>query len=129
MIYVVSALLIVAVAMIVAAPFLAPEAASMGRDDDSEQERLEREKAAALLAIREAQLDKAMGKLSDEDYTALRAFYERRAISAMAGLDGVAESRATTRASDERCVDCGSLVASDSEVCGRCGAPSARVSL
>lgn len=125
MIYVVSALLIVAVAMLVSAPLLAPDSPPSGRVPDTEAERLEREKAAALLAIREAQLDKAMGKLSDEDYAALRAFYERRAISAMAGLDGATAASGAAN----RCTKCGAQLTDDSPFCGQCGSADAQVDL
>jgi hypothetical protein len=86
-IYVVGGLLVLAVAALIAAPLLALEPAPVGPGANVRKERWEREKAAALLAIREAQLDQAMGKLSDDDYAALRDFYERRAIAAIAGLD------------------------------------------
>jgi hypothetical protein len=127
--YVVSALLIVAVAMLVAVPLLAPDSPPTGRLPDTEAERLEREKAAALLAIREAQLDKAMGKLSDEDYAALRAFYERRAISAMTGLDGAAAASRAACAATDRCAACGSQVTDDSPFCAHCGSPGAQAEL
>ena len=87
MIFVLGVLLVLAVAALIAAPLLSLEPAPVGPGADVRKERLEREKAAALLAIREAQLDHAMGKLSDDDYAALRDFYERRAIAAIAGLD------------------------------------------
>ena len=84
--YFVVVMLVLAVAALIAAPLLSLESAPVDPGADVQRERLEREKAAALLAIREAQLDKAMGKLSDDDYASLRDFYERRALAAMAGL-------------------------------------------
>ena len=45
------------------------------------------EKEIALRAIREADFDHRTGKLSDEDYAALREELEGRALSAMAELD------------------------------------------
>lgn len=47
----------------------------------------EHDKEQALLAIREADFDHRTGKLSDEDYTALRAELEARALSAMAEIE------------------------------------------
>ncbi len=92
MTYLVAGLLVLAVAALIAAPLLSFEEVPRSTGKNVERERLEREKAAALLAIREAQLDKAMGKLSDEDYASLRDFYERRAVAAMTGLDETNEN-------------------------------------
>ena len=121
MIYLVAALIILAVAATIAIPFWSPVSVAAGPVVDAETERLEREKAAALLAIREAELDRAMGKLSDEDYSALRGFYERRAMSAMAKLDG--GKRGAPRDSLEHCTECNARFTDDSQVCGGCGAP------
>ncbi len=49
--------------------------------------RWEKQKAAAYAAIREAEFDKQMGKLTDEDYQFIRQKYEARAIEALAQLD------------------------------------------
>ena len=119
MIYIVAALLILAVAATIATPFWFPKAATADRVSSAPTERLEREKAAALLAIREAQLDQAMGKLSDEDYASLRGFYEQRAMSAMAQLDGVVAGSAAVAA--DRCSRCDTLLTDDSEFCAKCG--------
>lgn len=77
--------LIVAVAAVISLPFMRSARVADG-PQDVERERLEREKTAALVAIREAELDHAMGKLSDEDHTHLRSFYEQRAVAAMGAL-------------------------------------------
>jgi hypothetical protein len=119
-IYAVAALIILAVAVTVAVPFWLPAKLPAGPVLDEETERLERDKAAALLAIREAQLDRAMGKLSDEDYAALRGFYERRAMSAMEKLGN--GKRTATRGVVERCSECDARFTDDSQTCARCGA-------
>jgi len=113
-------LLILTIAAVIAAPLLEVHAETAGADDRG-AERLEREKNAALTAIREAQFDHAMGKLSEEDYTALRSFYERRALTAITELGARA-------ASDDSpaCGHCGRRFIDDSTFCGGCG--RARVS-
>ena len=80
---VVAALMIVASAAIIARPLLNPSPSADGPSDRA-AELLEREKNVALLAIREADFDHAMGKLSDEDHDALVRIYEQRALDAMA---------------------------------------------
>lgn len=121
MIYVVAVLLILAVATSIAAPFLLVDATPSDLRTNPDTERLEREKSAALLAIREAQLDQAMGKLSDDDYAALRDFYERRAIAAMADLDEANASESVARDARAHCRGCGIRLARDSTYCVACG--------
>ena len=112
-------LLIATVAVAIAAPLLAAgvEVATSG---DPGVERLHREKNDALTAIREAQFDHAMGKLSEEDYAALRSFYERRALTALTELG-------TRPAAQEQgaCKHCGRRFIDDSAFCGGCGRPRA----
>jgi len=48
---------------------------------------LREEKRRVLRAINELQFDHEMGKLSDEDYKAVRDLYELRAIEVMRALD------------------------------------------
>jgi hypothetical protein len=81
-----SVALITAIAAIVAAPLWANVEREATGALDLHRERLEREKTAALLAIREAEFDRAMGKLSEDDYAQLRGFYEQRALAALAAL-------------------------------------------
>ena len=81
-------LLILAVAASVASPLLARGASAMPEalPAAEQTELFEREKNVALLAIREAEFDLAMGKLSDEDYAALRGVYEERALGALGAV-------------------------------------------
>ena len=124
MIYVVAVLLILSVATLIAAPFLSIDAAPTDLRANPDTERLEREKSAALLAIREAQLDQAMGKLSDDDYTSLRDFYERRAIAAMADLDQATVSAPVARETRAHCSGCGAALPREAEYCAACGEQS-----
>ena len=54
---------------------------------DPERRRLEKQRDLAYAAIKEAEFDFQMGKLSSDDYAALRRTYEARAIAALAELD------------------------------------------
>ena len=47
----------------------------------------EKQKAAAYAAIKEAEFDRQMGKLTDEDYVMLRGKYETLALDALAHID------------------------------------------
>jgi len=58
-----------------------------GRAPD-DRERWERQKRQALAAIKEAELDHRMGKLSDDDLAAMRGRFEAQALEAMAALEG-----------------------------------------
>jgi hypothetical protein len=87
-VYVAGLLLVATVAWLVASPLLggarteaAPPAA------DVERYRLEKEKELAYAAIKEAEFDFQMGKLSEADYHLLREKYEGRALAALAALE------------------------------------------
>lgn len=80
--------IVAAVAWAVAAPLLrVVDAAPPGGPADPERYRLEKERDLAYAAIKEAEFDFQMGKLSNEDYAALRRTYETRAIAALSALD------------------------------------------
>jgi hypothetical protein len=86
--YAVGLAIIAGIAWGIAAPLLrvagdAPEL----RPVDPERRRLEKERDLAYAAIKEAEFDSQMGKLSPEDYAALRRTYEERAIAALTALD------------------------------------------
>ena len=89
LVYVVGLAVVAGVAYWLALPLLAgvaaePAAAPHG---DPERYRLEKEKDLAYAAIKEAEFDFQMGKLSPEDHAALRDKYEARALAALAALD------------------------------------------
>lgn len=80
--------LILAVALFVAAPLFRAEPAPVAPGEDaSERERWERQKRQALAAIKEAELDHRMGKLTEEDLATMRARFEAQALEAMAALE------------------------------------------
>ncbi len=88
LVYVVGLLVIASVAAAIAWPLLRPVVASpVTSVGDPERYRWEKEKELAYAAIKEADFDLQMGKLSVEDYAAIRDKYEARALAALAALE------------------------------------------
>jgi len=85
--FIVGLLLILIASLFVAAPLFRPARTGVSGDDASERARWERQKRQALAAIREAEMDHQMGKLSDEDLAVLRGRFEQQALAAMAMLE------------------------------------------
>ena len=84
--YLLGLALIAAASLFVAAPLFRPHAVAP-RAGGGERERWERQKRQALAAIKEAELDHRMGKLSDADLAGMRARFEAQALEAMAALE------------------------------------------
>lgn len=80
--------LIAAVAWAAASPLLKPPRSVRAADESPDDERWRRRKEEALAAIRDAEFDHRLGKLSAEDYRELRARLEMQALEAMAVLEG-----------------------------------------
>jgi hypothetical protein len=93
---------------------------------------LEEQKVVALTAILDLESERDVGKLSEEDFSELRAVYEAQALDALHRLDGiVAEgsdpleaeiARVRERMSASRCPACGAPRRPGADVCARCGA-------
>jgi hypothetical protein len=122
--------LIVTIATIVVLPLVRSGRVDAVEDPVDSRERLEREKKIALLAIREADLDRAMGKLSDDDYTTLRGQYQQRAAGALSALeklehghygDGHVGSAQTNHRAARFCASCGRRYLGDERFCPSCG--------
>ncbi len=73
--------------LFVATPLFRPVRPAAPDDDGSERARWERQKRQALAAIREAEMDHQMGKLSDEDLATQRGRFEEQALAALAALE------------------------------------------
>ena len=87
-VFVLGLALVAAASLFVTAPLFRwrpPAAPAHGAD---ERERWERQKRQALAAIKEAELDHQMGKLSDDDLAAMRTRFEAQALEALAALEG-----------------------------------------
>jgi hypothetical protein len=94
LLYLLGLLLISAVALVVSAPLFARDAEQeLHHEPESEAARWEKQKADAYSAIKEAEFDRQMGKLTDEDYRLLREKYEARALEALAQLDRLTLAR------------------------------------
>jgi hypothetical protein len=90
--------LVVLAAVFVAWPLLAgTPTAEVGESPLVEASELEKEKDSALLAIRDADFDHSVGKLSDDDHAALRAELEQRALRAITALDAASGAEAAGR--------------------------------
>lgn len=117
-------LLVAVAALYVALPFLRregdaplPEAVSA-----SPLERLEQQKREAYAAIKEAQFDHQMGKLSDADLQAITEKYRAEALAAIAALDAhreAADDRAPARIAF--CPTCGRKLPGKANFCPGCG--------
>jgi hypothetical protein len=86
---------------------------------------LERQKLDAYAAIKEAEFDRRMGKLSDEDFTALTQRYRQQALAAIGALEQArrAETSRHGRAPSRMafCPSCGDKLAARANFCGNCG--------
>lgn len=81
-------LVTLAVVLYVVQPLLTGESARMGRSEDEITE-VEARKRTALLALRDAEYDRATGKLDAGDYEKLRAVLS---VEALAALDAAREA-------------------------------------
>ena len=84
--------LVAAAAVFISWPLLRDSAGGVRPDEEerppaSPRHTHERDKNEALAAIKEAEFDHRLGKLSDDDYRALRTHLEERALEAMAAID------------------------------------------
>jgi rRNA maturation endonuclease Nob1 len=89
---------------------------------------LERQKRDALAAIKEAEFDRRMGKLSEEDFASLTGRYRTQAMAAIAGLGAARAGRPGTSAAKEPayCWACGAKRAAQAKFCASCGKPVRR---
>ena len=117
---VLSVLLIAVVAVAIALPLLRGPGEFAAKGNASADQ--ERRKRVAMLAIRETEFDRAMGKLSEEDYQALTSSYEARAIEAMGQMEatGAAERPANGRPT-AYCGACGRGFEAAESFCSACG--------
>jgi NADH pyrophosphatase NudC (nudix superfamily) len=110
---------VAAVALFVGWPLFQARRGIAVRDGDSFSP-LEREKREALAAIKEAEFDRTMGKLSEEDFASLRARYRTQALAAIAALE--AARPAAGGATETRfCGHCGAALTPRTNFCPACG--------
>lgn len=88
LLYVSGLILISVIAVFVAAPLFKPERETYSLEaQEGQATRWEKQKTDAYAAIKEAEFDQQMGKLTEQDYRVLREKYEARALEALAQLD------------------------------------------
>jgi uncharacterized Ntn-hydrolase superfamily protein len=88
LLYLTGLLFVGVVAAFVAFPLFSPAEKPQALDErENLFARWEKQKTDAYAAIKEAEFDRQMGKLTDEDYHLLREKYEARALEALAQLD------------------------------------------
>jgi hypothetical protein len=120
---VLAVVLILLVAAFIISPFLVQADVDRVDAGPSGGELWNREKAVAVLAITEADFDRATGKLSDDDYHVLRSDYEGRALHAMDEIDKLVPTAGPSDEAVRYCASCGSAFAETAAFCGSCGRP------
>lgn len=120
------AVLVALVALIIAAPLWGSTSEETPASSSLPDELWTREKAVAMLAITEADFDRATGKLSDADYTVLREDYEDRALRAIDELEKLevpSVAPSPSAAGAHFCGQCGNRFQDPDRFCSGCGAP------
>ena len=126
---------LVGVAMLrVVRPLVSPEDDRGGAIGQRTRAALEQEKALALRTIKELEFDKAMGKVSEDDFKEMSARLRARATRIMKQLDAGASYRAQIEqdlakrigelpeAKTGTCAACATLNDPDARFCKECGA-------
>ena len=88
--------------------------------DFTDIEESESPKVQALLAIKEIEFDRETGKLSDDDYRALKATYQKVALSAIKMEEGGGDGQKAA-VSGKVCPSCGPRPESLATFCSECG--------
>jgi hypothetical protein len=86
--------------------------------------RWQKQKTEAYAAIKEAELDMQMGKLSREDYRAIRGAQEVLALEALKALEGEQATGVGAEGAPRICAACGKA-AGAGRFCAECGVPVA----
>jgi len=124
MIGILGVVLIVFVAAIVVAPLWRDDINEALVEPSAADELWTHEKAVAMLAITEADFDRATGKLSDDDYTVLREDYEDRALRAIGELEKLETLPVAPAMNSARfCGHCGCRFEAPDRYCSGCGTP------
>jgi len=140
-VYVAALLVVAGVALYVAAPLVgARRAKSAAPSQGLDFDRAIQQRSLAVQALTELEFDREMNKLSGEDYRALRAPLEARALGAMAEIERLRAERHADAAREAQrvlppiqpverrlrrlvyCPQCGDRVRADASFCTECGA-------
>ena len=99
LLYLTGLFLVGTIAAFVAFPLFRPNRErELPAEPESRAVRWEKQKAEAYAALKEAEFDLQMGKLTDADYQLLKEKYEARALEALAQLDRLNQAQRETRA-------------------------------
>lgn len=117
--------MVLAAAAFVAAPLVGAET-SLSFAGGGSRSHLERQKQEAYAAIKEAEFDYHMGKLSETDFAAVRSKYAAQAVEAIAALDAArkaqpAQLNARRSPRIAFCPACGQRVPPRANFCSACG--------
>ena len=109
----------------------AEESATATEVEFEELEESASPKIQALLALKEIEFDHATGKLSNEDYAALKNKYSAAALAAIKseeeGADAAEELvRRVAEGKQAVCPNCGPRPEVDAVFCSKCGRPLAK---
>jgi len=121
------ALLALAALIYVVAPLRRPEPDE--RERNAPVEEADARRRAAFGGLVDIESDRAIGKLSQADFEALRAEYEAEALAALKELDALGHDDADLEAeiaelrTRMECPSCGAL-RTPGEACTECGAPA-----
>ncbi len=83
-------------------------------------------KESIYAAIKEIEFDHEMGKLSDEDFHALREQYKQEAVNLLKKIDEVARRQAKSKGKKRKkggafCWVCGTAITAHDKFCANCG--------
>lgn len=102
-------------------PWIAATESIDGEFDFTDIEESESPKVQALLAIKEIEFDRETGKLSDEDYAALKASYQRAALAAIRSEEASPSEQPPAAVGEAVCPTCGPRPESTASYCSDCG--------
>lgn len=129
MVEIIGAALVIITAVMVSYPLWQKSQRKVSFALNHQVEEWQARKAEIYAAIRDIELDYRMGKLSEEDYHALRDQYKNEAIQIMKKLDGSSSPAAATRKSPPAqqpnarfCRQCGQPAPGTDLFCSACGA-------
>ena len=106
------------------APFLGPQVLAIGDEAETASLALKMRKISLYEQLREAEFEKQMGLVAENDYVRIRSDLMDEvagviSASEMAAPGGTAEVVATGE--DDACHNCGAMVESDARFCEQCG--------
>ena len=128
MIEIIGVVLAIATAAFIAYPLLQKQKSKASFALNHRAQEMEARKNEIYAAIRDIDFDYQMGKLSEEDYEALRQQYKTEAIGMMKQIDqtGSRSSRrpapgGAVKNAERFCHHCGQPVGAEDQFCNACG--------